>query len=189
MNKFLNIFSLIISIVAIIFSCLVFFNKDNIKVEETKIIQSEETTIEETLDINDYPPEPEEDDDIIEDDVSYKIYISMTDKNENKKVLTDKQALDILARACITNNVGYTTYITYGGYKDKTGKIVSEDAFVLELINITDETLYKILNEIEKEMNTGTVMIQKNKADIFFYTISSHKKRDLEQLIKDLNEE
>lgn len=102
------------------------------------------------------------------EDISYSVYIGLTDKNQKRQMIETEVAKEIIKVICVNNSVGYTIYETNGGYK-KDGAIHTEKSLVLEMDRIDDETLYNVANDIKRRLNTSSVMIMKKTVDVFDY--------------------
>ena len=105
---------------------------------------------------------------IVAEDISYNVYIGLTDKNQNRQIIEESVALEIIKTICINHNASYTVYNANGGYKEE-GIIHTEKTLVLEMDRITEETLYEILNDIKRRLNVGSVMVLKQAAEVFDY--------------------
>lgn len=102
------------------------------------------------------------------EDISYSVYVGLTDKNQKRQMIETEVAKEIIKVICVNNNVGYTIYETNGGYK-KDGAIHTEKSLVLEMDRIDDETLYNVANDIKRRLNTSSVMIMKKTVEVFDY--------------------
>ena len=105
---------------------------------------------------------------IVAEDISYNVYIGLTDKNQNKQIISDAEAFEIVKTICINNNASYTIYNANGGYKSE-GIIHTEKTLVLEMDRITEDTLHQILTDIKRRLNVGSVMVLKQPVEVFDY--------------------
>lgn len=105
---------------------------------------------------------------IIAEDISYNVYIGLTDKNQKRQIIDENAAVEIIKSICINHKVGYTIYNANGGYNDD-GIIHTEKTIVLEMDRIVDETLNEILNDVKRRINTNSVMVLKHTAEIYDY--------------------
>ena len=105
---------------------------------------------------------------IVAEDISYNVYIGLTDKNQNRQIVETEAAVEIVKTICINHNAGYTIYNARGGYKDQ-GIVHTENTIVLEMDRISEETLYEICNDIKRRFNVHSVMILKQPAEVFDY--------------------
>ena len=105
---------------------------------------------------------------IVAEDISYNVYIGLTDKNQNRQIIEENVAIEIVKTICINHNASYTIYNANGGYKEE-GIIHTEKTIVLEMDRITEETLHEILNDVKRRLNVGSVMVLKQAAEVFDY--------------------
>lgn len=105
---------------------------------------------------------------IVAEDISYNVYIGLTDKNQKRQIIDENAAVEIIKSICINHKVGYTIYNANGGYNDD-GIIHTEKTIVLEMDRIVDETLNEILNDVKRRINTNSVMVLKHTAEIYDY--------------------
>ena len=105
---------------------------------------------------------------IVAEDISYNVYIGLTDKNQNRQIIDDAVALEIVKTICINRNASYIIYNANGGYKED-GIIHTEKTLVLEMDRITEETLKEIINDIKRRLNIRSVMVLKQAAEVFDY--------------------
>lgn len=105
---------------------------------------------------------------IVAEDISYSVYVGLTDKNQNRQIIENSAAKEIIKTICINHSAGYTIYEAAGGYKE-SAIIHTENTLVLEMDRIDEETLYSVANDIKKRLNIHTVMIMKKPVEIFDY--------------------
>lgn len=103
------------------------------------------------------------------EDITYNVYIGLTDKDAGYQTLDDNVAKEIIKTSCIGENVSYTIFPAEGGYKDKEGLIHTEKTMVLEMSHATEKQVYEIMNTICKRLNVNGVMYSKYKKDITYY--------------------
>lgn len=105
---------------------------------------------------------------VVVEDISYKVYIGLTDKNQKRQIIDENVAMEIIKTICVNHNTSYTIYNANGGYKEE-GVLRTEKTIVLEMNRTIDETLNKILNDIKRRLNTEAVMVLKQNVDIYDY--------------------
>lgn len=103
---------------------------------------------------------------VMAEDISYRVYIGLTDKNQNRQIIEDEVALELVKTICINNGVAYTIYNANGGYNDK-GALHTEKTLVLEMNRIDDSQLDKIITEVKRRLNVHTLFIMKQTAEMF----------------------
>jgi hypothetical protein len=105
---------------------------------------------------------------VVAEDISYNVYIGLTDKNQKRQLIDENAALETVKTICINHNASYTIYNASGGYKQE-GVVHTEKTLVLEMDRVSEETLYEIVNDIKKRLNVGSVMVLKQTAEVFDY--------------------
>ena len=105
---------------------------------------------------------------IVAEDISYNVYIGLTDKNQNRQIIETEAAVEIIKTICINHDAAYTIYNANGGYKDQ-GIIHTEKTIVLEMDRISEDTLHEVLNDIKRRLNIHSVMVLKQPAEVFDY--------------------
>ena len=103
---------------------------------------------------------------IVAEDISYNVYIGLTDKNQNRQIIETEAAVEIIKTICINHDAAYTIYNANGGYNDG-GILHTEKTLVLEMDRIDEETLDKIINDIKRRLNIHSVMVMKKPVEIF----------------------
>ena len=105
---------------------------------------------------------------VVAEDISYSVYVGLTDKNENRQLIEYNAAKELIKKICINHDAAYTIYEAAGGYKENT-IIHTENTIVLEMDRISEETLYAVTNDIKKRLNIHSVMIMKKPVEVFDY--------------------
>lgn len=105
---------------------------------------------------------------VVAEDISYSIYVGLTDKNQNRQIIENDVAKELLKTICINHNAGYTIYTVEGGYKEDA-IIHTENTIIVEMDRINEETLYAVVNDIKKRLNVHSVMIIKKPVEVFDY--------------------
>ena len=105
---------------------------------------------------------------VVAEDISYKVYIGLTDKNQQRQIIANDVAIEIVKTICMNNSVGYTIYTAKGGFREKEG-FRAENTIVLEMDRIDEETLNTIMNDIKRRLNTSSLFVTKNSLEIFNY--------------------
>ena len=102
------------------------------------------------------------------EDNAYSVYIGLTDKNQNRQVIEEDVAIELIKTICIHNSTAYTIYKAQGGFK-KEGIIHTEKTLLLELNRVSKETLEIIMNDIKRRLNVGTLLVVKKKVEMYDY--------------------
>lgn len=106
---------------------------------------------------------------IYNEDCQYRVYIGLTDTDSNYQIVDEVTAKEIIKTVCLAHSVAYTIHEADGGFKDSSGAIHVEKSYVLEMDHITDEDLYKIMDDVITRLNCGAVMYTKNNASVTKY--------------------
>ena len=106
---------------------------------------------------------------VVAEDISYNVYIGLTDKNQNRQLIANDVAIEIIKTICVQNNVAYTIYEVQGGFKDAGGCLHTENTIKLEMDRINDDTLHQVLNDVKRRINTSSMMVLKNPVELFDY--------------------
>lgn len=106
---------------------------------------------------------------IYNEDCQYRVYIGLTDTDSNYQMVDEVTAKEIIKTVCLAHSVAYTIHEADGGFKDSNGAIHVEKSYVLEMDHITDDDLYKIMDDVITRLNCGAVMYTKNNASVTKY--------------------
>lgn len=106
---------------------------------------------------------------IYNEDCQYRVYIGLTDTDSNYQIVDEVTAKEIIKTVCLAHSVAYTIHEADGGFKDSSGAIHVEKSYVLEMDHITDDDLYKIMDDVITRLNCGAVMYTKNNASVTKY--------------------
>ena len=105
---------------------------------------------------------------IVAEDISYSVYVGLTDKNQNRQLVEYDTAKELIKSICMNHNAGYTIYQVEGGYKENS-IVHAERTILVEMDRIDEETLYAVVNDIKKSLNVHSVMVMKKPVEIFDY--------------------
>ena len=97
------------------------------------------------------------------------LYVGLTDKDENRQLITKEVAKEVLKTICITKNMGYTIYEAEGAHKDTLNILHTEATLVLELDDLGKEELMKISDEICNRLNIQSIFIVKKKGESYYH--------------------
>ena len=114
----------------------------------------------------DDPGEAAEDDSIDQ----YVMYIGTNDKDTYKPEHTQEEALQIVDEICLKYFDGYTLQEATGSWTDETGTPTHEYTLVCYFDAADEKTVYKAADEIIKELNQNTVLIEKAEIEMDYYS-------------------
>ena len=124
------------------------------------------------IDVDDKPKPKKESQTFVEqskEDICYRIFIGLTDKNTNYQKIDTVSAIEIVKNVCISKKLGYTLFEANGGYKDSNSILHTEKTLVLEMDHITDDELHSVMADISKRLNTNALMYTKEDLEVVYY--------------------
>ncbi|MCR4654667.1 MAG: DUF3574 domain-containing protein [Lachnospiraceae bacterium] len=103
-------------------------------------------------------------------DVQYVMYLGTNDKDTGEPVYPPEEAVE-KAKAILIDRVGgYTIQEANGGWIGDDGMIYQEYTIVIYLSDIDKQTVHEVADEMIKEFNQSTVLIQENTTKTEFYS-------------------
>ena len=102
-------------------------------------------------------------------DVQYVLYLGTNDKDTNKPVFTQAEALENLKDILIRNFGGYTIQEAHGGWIDE-GKEYQEYTLVIYLSDTTIDRIHAAADEMIATFRQNSVLIQENPTRTEFYS-------------------
>ncbi len=112
---------------------------------------------------------PAEDDEAQSDDVQYVLYLGTNDKDTDKPVFTQAEAIDMAREILIRNFGGYTIQEAYGGWISDDDTEFREYTLVIYLSDTTEEKVHAAADELIEAFHQSSVMIQANPTRTEFY--------------------
>ena len=103
-------------------------------------------------------------------DVQYVMYLGLPDKNEDGTEFTDAQAKDLLETILIRHFSGYTIQNALGGWTEDDGTYDHENSLVIYLSDTDMEHVKEAADELLKEFDQHTILIQTNETVTEFYS-------------------
>ena len=153
-SYFVSVVSLLIAIVSL---SLCFINqteiqRNNLNIQKLKISQEEKV-------------ENNKETKVVEKDNnkrfrSYELLIGLTDKTLEKVILDSNDVNYIVIKTCEKYKTGFTLTKSIGGYVGNQGEFHVEDSYILRLNLIEESKLLNIVDELEKEMNIDSIMVE-----------------------------
>lgn len=101
--------------------------------------------------------------------VQYVLYLGTNDKDTNKPVFTQAEALEKLKDILIRNFGGYTIQEAHGGWIDD-GKEYQEYTLVIYLSDTTIDRIHAAADEMIEAFHQSSVLIQENPTRTEFYS-------------------
>ena len=103
-------------------------------------------------------------------DVQYVMYLGLPDKNEDGTEFTDAQAKDLLETILVRHFSGYTIQNALGGWTEDDGTYDHENSLVIYLSDTDMEHVKEAADELLKEFDQHTILIQTNETVTEFYS-------------------
>ncbi len=109
-----------------------------------------------------------------EGDFQYVLYLGTNDKDTNKPVFTEAEALEQAKAILIRNFGGYTIQEAHGGWISD-GIEYQEYTLVIYLSDTTVEKIHAAADEMIEVFHQSSVLIQKNPTKTEFYSGTAEK--------------
>lgn len=103
-------------------------------------------------------------------DVQYVMFLGLPDKNEDGTEFTDAQAKDLLETILVRHFSGYTIQNALGGWTEDDGTYDHENSLVIYLSDTDMEHVKEAADELLKEFDQHTILIQTNETVTEFYS-------------------
>ena len=102
-------------------------------------------------------------------DVQYVLYLGTNDKDTNKPVFTQAEAVEKAKDILIRHFGGYTIQEAHGGWIDD-GKVYQEYTIVIYLSDTTPEKVHTAADELVETFRQSSVLIHENPTKTEFYS-------------------
>ena len=102
-------------------------------------------------------------------DVQYVLYLGTNDKDTNKPVFTEAEAMERVRAILIERFGGYTIQEAHGGWIGDDGEECQEYTLVIYLSDTTEDAVHDAADELIEVFNQSSVMIQVNPTQTEFY--------------------
>ena len=102
-------------------------------------------------------------------DVQYVLYVGTNDKDTNKPVYTQAEAMETAKNILLKYLGGYSIMEANGGWIDE-GKEYREYTLVLFLSDTTLDQVHKVADELIEAFNQSSILIQQNPTKTEFYS-------------------
>jgi len=103
-------------------------------------------------------------------DVQYVMYLGLPAENEDGSEFTDKQAKDLLETILVRHFSGYTIQNALGGWTEEDGTYDHENTLVIYLSDTDEESVKAAADELLKEFDQHSILIQTNLTITEFYS-------------------
>lgn len=103
------------------------------------------------------------------EDTQYVLYLGTNDKDTNEPVFTPEEAAEHAKSILIDHFGGYTIQDANGGWVDGN-KLYQEYTLVIHLSDTTLKDVHEACDELIKEFNQSSILIQSNHTTTEFYS-------------------
>ncbi len=100
----------------------------------------------------------------------YVMYVGTNDKDTYKPEHTNEEAMNIVDQICLKYFDGYTLQDATGSWIDEAGTPTHEYTLVCYFDAADEATVYEAADEIIKELNQNTVLIEKTEIEMEYYS-------------------
>jgi hypothetical protein len=101
-------------------------------------------------------------------DIQYVMYLGTNDKDTNEPVFSHEEAKEKAKEILLDNLGGYTIMEAEGGWIDGD-KVYQEYTLVIYISDTSAEDVHNVADELKKEFNQSSIMIQANPTNTEFY--------------------
>ena len=103
-------------------------------------------------------------------EVQYVLYLGTNDKDTNKPVFTQAEALEHAREILIRHFGGYTIQEAYGGWISDDEQVYQEYTLVIYLSDTTEDAVHAAADELVETFRQSSVLIQANPTATEFYS-------------------
>ncbi|PKM76310.1 MAG: DUF3574 domain-containing protein [Firmicutes bacterium HGW-Firmicutes-15] len=101
--------------------------------------------------------------------LKYTMYIGLNDEDTYTQQISYEEAEKKVSDIALKYVDGFTARVAKGAYKDEKGVITHENSLVFEFYNATDQQMKAIMDEILRDLNQNSILIEKQKVNYEFY--------------------
>lgn len=103
-------------------------------------------------------------------DGKYILYIGTNDKDTYTQEIPMEEAKNIVNEICVKYVDGYTVSDAKGAWVDETDTLTQENTLVYIFYDVTEEQLEKIMDEVLRELNQNSILIEYQKTEYSYYS-------------------
>lgn len=100
----------------------------------------------------------------------YILYIGTNDKDTYTQLIPTEEARDKVNAICAKYVGGYTVSDARGGWVDETDTLTQENTLVYSFYEVTEEQLRQIMDDVLKELNQNSILVEKQEAVYTYYS-------------------
>ncbi len=101
--------------------------------------------------------------------VKYTMYIGLNDQDTYTQLIPYEEAEKKVSEIALKVVDGFTQTQAKGAYKDDEGVVTFENSLVYEFYDATDEQMKAIMDEVLKELNQHSILLEKQTVKNTFY--------------------
>ncbi|MBP7175837.1 MAG: DUF3574 domain-containing protein [Thermoclostridium sp.] len=101
--------------------------------------------------------------------VKYTMYIGLNDQDTYTQLIPYEEAEKKVNEIALKHVDGFTQMQAKGAYKDDEGVVTYENSLVYEFSAATDEQMKAIMDEVLKELNQHSILLEKQTVKNTFY--------------------
>jgi len=101
--------------------------------------------------------------------VKYTMYIGLNDKNTYTQLISYDEAEKKVSNIALKYVDGFTELTGKGTYKDEKGVTTHENSIVLEFDSANDQQMKEIMNEVLKELDQNSILLERQNVTEEFY--------------------
>lgn len=109
--------------------------------------------------------------------VKYTMYIGLNDKDTYTQLISYDEAEKKVSAIALKYVDGFTQLEAKGTYKDEKGVITHENSIVMVFSSVTDRQMKAIMDDVIKELNQNSVLLEKQTVDSEFYEGTNNDKQ------------
>jgi len=102
----------------------------------------------------------------------YILYIGTNDKDELRPLMTRAEVKKKVSAIFLKYTDGFTLLEGKGVWPDPSGQSIQEDSLICVFMNINEDQVRLIADEILKELNQHSILVEKASTGILFYDAS-----------------
>ncbi len=103
------------------------------------------------------------------DIIKYTMFIGLNDKDTYTQLISYEEAEKKVSNIALKYVDGFTVLSAKGAYKDGKGIITNENSLVFQFLYVTGEQMKSIMDEVLKELNQNSILLEKQKVNCEFY--------------------
>ena len=100
----------------------------------------------------------------------YTLYLGLNDKDTFEQKISTEDAIEKANKICAAHSGGYTLFTANGGWTNDDGTIGHENTLVYMIYDIGESDLRAMLDELLKEFNQSSVLVEKTEAAHIYYS-------------------